>query len=126
MLHKLFNINFIYVILIAAEIAAIVFLCILLPSIVPVTAAVFAVVWMLNLIAGTLAYCKGASPEISCSVILLIIALPIAGALAYLFSALKRNARGILKTEGLSAEEGEERAAKSLCGTGGAGFEKAV
>ena len=126
MLHKIFNLNFIYLVLIAAEIAAIIFLCIFLPSYVPLTAAVFAATWILNLIAGTVAYFKGASPEISCSVILMIIALPIAGAILYLFSALRKKRRSILKITGLSPRSGEESTVKALCGTSGAGYDKAV
>ena len=126
MLHKLFNLNFIYLILIAAEIAAIIFLCFYLPSYVPVTAAAIAVIWLLDIVAGTLAYCKGASPEISCSVILLIIALPIAGAVVYLFSSFRKRKRGTLKITNAKALSGEENTVKELCGTGGVGYDRAV
>ena len=124
MLRNLLNLNFIYLILIAAEIAAIIFLCVWLPACVPVTASI-AIVWVLNLVAGTVAYFKGASPEISRSVILMIIALPVAGAVVYLFSLLRKKERGILKVDS-STLSGEERAAKALCGTGGAGYDRAV
>ena len=125
-MRNLFNINLIYLILIAAEIAAIVFLCILLPAYIPLTAVIFSAVWILNLVAGTVAYCKGASPEISCSVILFIIALPIAGALVYLFSSLKKRGRGLLKVKGTDTRTGEESAVKALCGTGGVSYDRAV
>ena len=125
MLHKLFNLNFIYLILIAAEIAAIIFLCVWLPAYIPVTAAV-ALFWVLSLAAGILAYFKGASPEISCSVILMIIAFPIAGALVYLFSSFAKKRRGLLKVAGAEAQSGEENTVRALCGTGGVGYDKAV
>ena len=126
MLRNLFNLNFIYLILIAAEIAAIIFLCIWLPAYLPLTAVAFAISWALNLVAGTLAYCKGASPEISCSVILMIIALPVAGALIYLFASIRKKGRGALKIDGTEAKSGEENTVKALCGTGGVGYDKAV
>ena len=125
-MHKLFNLNFIYLILIATEIVAIVFLCILIPSFIPVTAVAFFLSWLFNLIAGTVAYCKGASPEISCSVILLIIALPIAGALVYLFSSIPKKGRRTLKIEGGETATDDERQVKALCGTGGVGYDRAV
>lgn len=111
--------------MIAAEIAAIVFLCIWLPSYAPV-ATVFAVIWVLSLIAAVTAYCKGNAPEINCSLILMIIALPIAGALIYLSSSLYRKDRGALKINGIQPQTGEESTVKALCGTGGAGYDKAV
>ena len=126
MLHKIFNINSIYVIFIAAEIAAIIFLCVFIPACIPITATLFAAIWALNLIAGTVACCKGASPEISCSALLMITALPIAGAAVYLFSLLKKRGRGVLRVDGGRTLTGEESAVKALCGTGGVGFERAV
>ena len=122
----MFNLNFIYLILIAAEIAAIIFLCIFLPSYIPVTAVAFSICWILNLVGAIVAYCKGASPEISCSVILMIIALPIAGALVYLISAMSKRGHGTLKITGAATVSGDEKAVNKLCGTGGACYEKAV
>ena len=110
--------------MIAAEIAAIVFLCILLPSYVPV-AAVFAGFWIISLIAAVTVYYKGNSPEINCSVILMIIAVPLAGAIVYLCSALRTKKR-VLKITGTQPKSGEENVIKALCGTGGAGYDKAV
>ena len=112
--------------MIATEIVAIVFLCILLPSFIPVTAVAFFLSWLFNLIAGTVAYCRGVSPEICCSVILMIIALPIAGALIYLFSSMPKKGRGTLKIEGGEPVTGEEKQVKGLCGTGGVGYDRAV
>ena len=125
-MRNLFNVNLIYLILIAAEIAAIIFLCVWLPSYLPLTAAAFALAWLLNLVAATVAYCKGASPEISCSVILMIIALPVAGALVYLFSSLRKRGRGYLKITGTQPQSGEEGTVKGMCGTGGVGYDRAV
>ena len=124
-MRNLFNLNFIYLILIAAEIAAIIFLCILLPVNIPVTSAIV-IIWLLNLIAGLVAYFKGAAPEISCSVILLIIALPVAGAVIYLLSLLRGKGRGTLAIKNARTQSGEEREINALCGTGGAGYDRAV
>lgn len=124
-MRNLFSLNFIYIILIAAEIAAIIFFCMWLPSLVPV-AAVSAGIWVLSLIAAATAYYRGGSPEINCSLILMIIALPVAGAVIYLCSALRTQRRGVLKVTKNTPQSGEESAAKALCGTGGAGYDKAV
>ncbi|MDE7439610.1 MAG: phosphatidylserine/phosphatidylglycerophosphate/cardiolipin synthase family protein [Clostridia bacterium] len=124
-MRNLFNRNFIYILLIAAEIAAIIFLCIWIPSYAPL-AAVFAVIWVLNLIASVTVYCKGNAPEINCSLILMIIALPIAGAVIYLCSSLYTKDRGSLKIVGNEPQSGEENTVKALCGTGGAGYDRAV
>lgn len=124
-MRNLFNLNFIYLILIAAEIAAIIFLCVLLPSFIPAT-SVLAVVWIVSVVAGVIACCKGASPEISRSVILMIIALPIVGGVIYLISTLRKKERGLLKIDGNTSQSGEEGMAKALCGTGGVGYDKAV
>ena len=125
MLRKIFNLNFIYLILIAAEIAAIIFLCILLPAYVPLTASII-LIWVLNLVAGMTAYFKGASPEICCSVILMIIALPIAGAVVYLISLIRKRGRGLVRIKNAAAQTGEENTVKELCGTGGVGYDRAV
>ena len=124
-MRNLLNLNFLYLILIAAEIAAIIFLCVWLPAYISITATV-AVVWALNLVAGMIAYFKGASPEISCSVILMIISLPIAGAVIYFFSLLAKRGRGLLKVEGTEPQSGVENVVKALCGTGGVGYDKSV
>lgn len=124
-MRNLFNLNFIYILLIAAEIAAIVFLCVLLPSYVPVALAV-ALVWLLSLIAAVTAFFRVRSPEINCSLILLIIAAPILGAVIYLFSTLQNKERGILKITNSSPQSGEENTVKELCGTGGFGYDRAV
>ncbi len=124
-MRNLFNLNLIYILMIAVEITAIVFLCILLPSYVPFTAVVI-VMWALSLIASVTVYCIGNSPEINCSQILLIIALPVAGALIYMCSAIRTQKRGLLKITGNDAQSGEEKMIKELCGTGGACYDRAV
>lgn len=110
-MRNLFSMNLIYLIMIAAELAAIVFLCIWLPSYAPV-AAVFALIWILILVAAVTVYCKGSAPEINCSIILMIIALPIAGAVIYLCSSLYKKDRGALKITGNNAVDGEEKRLK--------------
>lgn len=124
-MRNLLNLNFIYIILIAAELAAIIFLCAWLPSYAPIT-VVLALTWILILITAITVYCKGTAPEINYSVILMIIALPIAGAVLYLCSLLFKRDRGLLRVTGENALSGEEKTVKALCGTGGAGYDKAV
>lgn len=123
-MRNLFSLNFIYILLIAAELAAIILLCVWLPSYAPL-AAVIAGAWVLSLIAAATVFCRGGSPEINCSVILMIIALPIVGAAVYLCSLLQRKRRGLLTVD-CQPQTAEERAAKAVCGTGGAGYDKAV
>lgn len=122
---SIFNLNFLYLILIAAEIAAIIFLCLWLQSLIPLAVG-FAVVWILNLVAAACVYSRGRSPEISCSLIIVIIALPIVGAVFYLTSAFKKQRRGKLKLSGVPHTEGYGGIALSLCGTTDAGYDKAV
>ncbi len=123
-MRNLFNINLIYIFLIAAEIAAIIFLLICLPSYFPVAAVIIGI-WSFSLITAATAYYRGSSPEINCSVILMITALPIIGAAFYLCSVLQTKRRGILQVDCL-LQSGDERAAHAVCGTGGAGYDKAV
>ncbi|MDE7265823.1 MAG: hypothetical protein K2N52_06080, partial [Clostridia bacterium] len=81
----LFSLNFLYLLMIAAETAAIVFLCMYLPSVLPVAAA-FVGVWLLNLVAITLIAARRGSPEINCALALFVTALPVAGAVIYFMS----------------------------------------
>lgn len=125
LIKDIFNLNFLYLILIAAEIAAIIFLCLWLPSAFPLAAA-FIVVWVLDLIAAACLYSRGNSPEISCSLILLIIALPVVGAVIYLVSSLKKQKRGRLKITGATACGGLGGMTFSLCETTDTGYDSAV
>lgn len=121
----LFSLNFLYLILIAAQIAAIVFLCLFIPSYLPVAAAA-AGIWLLNLAAVASAVSREASPEIACALALFIVALPVAGAVIYFIAAKKRTGRETLEISDARPEGGLEKAAYNACGLCGAGYERAV
>lgn len=121
----LFSINFLYILLIAAEIAAIIFLCLILPWMLPVAAAVIGV-WLFSAITAVIAARRARSPEISGAVILFIIALPVVGAVVYLIASVKKKRCAVLKVENAKSKSGLESSAAVFCGTGGAAYSKAV
>ncbi|MDE7306015.1 MAG: hypothetical protein K2N33_01355, partial [Clostridia bacterium] len=121
----LFSLNFLYLLLIAAQIAAIIFLCLFIPSYLPVAAAA-AGIWILNLAAVASAISRGTSPEINCSLALFIVALPVAGAVIYFIAARSRKGRGTLKILNAKPQGGLESAALASCGVCGASYEKAI
>lgn len=123
-MRNLFSLNFLYLILIAAEIAAIIFLCWWLPSALPLAVG-FIAVWLSDIFAAVAVYSRGNSPEINCSLILLIIALPLVGAMGYLLSAFKKQRRGLLKVKGAVRSDGFGGICGALCGTCSCGYDKA-
>ena len=123
-MRNLFSLNFLYLILIAAEIAAIIFLCWWLPSALPLAVG-FIAVWLSDIFAAIAVYSRGNSPEINCSLILLIIALPLVGAMGYLLSAFKKQRRGLLKVKGAARSDGFGGICGALCGTCSCGYDKA-
>lgn len=121
----IFSLNFLYILLIAAETVAIIFLCLYLPAFLP-AAAVFIGAWLITVIAVIAAACRGGSPEINCALILFIIALPVAGALIYALSQINKKEYGALTVTGEKPAAGLESAAYDCCGVGGTGYDKAV
>ena len=121
----IFSINFLNILLIAAECAAIIFLCLYLPAFMPVAAA-FIIIWVITLITVIFAVGRGGSPEINCSTALFIIALPIAGALVFALSRLRKKERGTFTVTNAQPQGGLEAAAYEYCGICGAGYDKAI
>ena len=121
----IFSLNFLYIILIAAESAAIIFLCLYIPAFMPVAAA-FAIIWLITLIAVIIASARGGSPEIKCSLLLFLIALPVAGAVIYAFSGLGKKCGGKLAVTGAPPANEYEAASIQYCGTCGAGYDSAA
>ncbi|MDE6597234.1 MAG: hypothetical protein K2K60_01170 [Clostridia bacterium] len=111
--------------LIAAQIAAIIFLCLFIPSYLPVAAAA-AGIWLLNIAAVSSAISRGTSPEINCALALFIVALPVAGAVIYFIAARSRKGRGALNITNANPQGGLEKAAYAACGICGAEYDKAV
>lgn len=123
-LKVIFSLNFLYIILIAAQVAAIIFLCVLIPSTMPIAIA-FSAVWILDGICALILFSRRGAPEVKCVWFLLIAALPVVGAIIYLLSSSEKKKYGVLKTE-CNAESGFEAAANALCGTSSAGYDRAV
>lgn len=121
----IFSLNFLYLLVIAAETVAIIFLCIYIPAVLPVAAAIIGI-WLVTLTAVISVVCRGGSPEINLSLVLFLIALPLAGAVIYAFSLFCRKKCGMLTVTGAPAAEGMEAAAYQSCGTCGAGYDRAV
>ena len=119
-----FKLNFWIIILIAVQVAAIIFLCLYIPSLMRVS-IVLALVWLLSAFSASLLFYRRGAAEIKCVWFVIIAALPVAGALIYLLASIKDKPHAILKinAENLS---GISRAANELCGTCAASYERAV
>lgn len=120
----IFSLNFLYIALIAAQLAAIIFLCLYLPSFLP-AAAVLALTWLLSASSAAVLFARKGAAEVKCAWFVLIAALPVAGALIYLFASIKKQPCGILKVNAVK-ERGLAGAAASTCGTAAAGYDRAA
>ncbi len=119
----LFSLNFIYIALIAAQVAAIIFLCLYIPALMPVALTVSAA-WVITLITAAVLFARDAAAEVKCAWFMLICALPVVGAVIYIISAVKLRSCGILKVNG-GSQTGLSAAAADLCGTVSAGYDSA-
>lgn len=122
-LKIVFSLNFIYILLIAAQVAAIVFLCVYVPSTLPLAAA-FAAVWALDAICACILFSKNGAPEVKCVWFLLIAALPVVGGIIFLMSLSGKKTCGVLEIEN-GEENGQNDVRKALCGTMETGYERA-
>ena len=119
----IFSLNFLYIILIAAQVAAIIFLCVYIPSTLPVAIA-FAAIWLLDGVCACILFSKKGAPEVKCVWFLLIAAIPVVGAIIYLVASSGKRSCGCLKIV-QKDNAGLERAAGELCGTSSAEYERA-
>ena len=117
-----FKPNFWIIVLIAAQIAAIIFLCLYLPAFLPVTVTV-AAMWFLTAATSVVLILRCGASEVKCAWFIIIATLPLAGALIFFIAARKPKPQGILRIA--SEEEGLARAANAYCGTALAGYENA-
>ena len=117
-----FKPNFWIIVLIAAQIAAIIFLCLYLPAFLPVTVTV-AAMWLLTAVTSVILILRCGSSEVKCAWFIIIATLPIAGALIFFIATAKPKPQGILRIS--SEEDGLARAANAYCGTTLAGYESA-
>lgn len=84
----------------------------------------FALVWLLSAISATALFTRKGSPDVKCVWFVIIAAIPVAGALIYLFASVKIKPQCILKVNAPHAD-GIYKAANELCGTCGAGYTNA-
>ena len=121
----IFSLNFLYILLIAAETVAIIFLCLYIPAFLP-AAAVFVSVWLITLITVICAVSRVDSPEYNCAVALFVTALPLAGAIIYAFAKAGKRECGTLTLTDAKPQGGIEAAAYGYCGTCGAGYDRSI
>lgn len=79
-------------------------------------AAAFAGIWLFTLITAAAIVSRRSSPEINCAAVIMIIALPVAGAVIYLIATAKRKLRGEIKFTGARPENGIDSACFKACG----------
>ena len=121
----IFSLNFLYILLIAAESVAIIFLCLYVPAILPVAVTLISV-WLVTLVSVIIVASRGITPEINLSVVLFMIALPVAGACLYALSRIKRERCALLTVLNAPDSDGLEGVAQKYCGIPSAGYDKAV
>lgn len=120
----LFSLNFLYILIIAAEAVAIIFLCIYIPAFMSV-AAVFLIVWLITLIAVFCVAKRGTATEIDFALVLMITALPVIGAIIYAVFSRKRKECGTFTVRDAQPLTPIENASFYYCGTSGAGYDRA-
>ena len=98
-----FKLNFWIIILIAVQVAAIIFLCLYIPTLMRIS-IVLALVWLLAAFSAALLFYRKGAAETKCVWFVIIAALPVAGALIYLIASIKDKPHAVLKinAEGLS------------------------
>lgn len=120
----IFSLNFLYLLLIAAETVAIIFLCLYIPAFLPVAAALL-LVWIITLTAVIIIVLRGGTPEINLSLIAFIIAVPVAGAVIYALSSLCKRERGTLTVTDVPPVSGLGAISYETCGVCEAGYDRA-
>ncbi len=123
-LKTVFTLNFLYIVLIAAQVAAIIFLCLYVPAIIPLAAA-YAGTFLLSGITAAILLTKSGGSEAKCAWFLPIAAIPVAGAVIYLIATSGRKKYGTLKINAGSLSP-ESSCANSACGTCEAGYDFAL
>ncbi len=123
-LRTVFTLNFLYIVLIAAQIAAIIFLCLYVPSVIPLAAA-YAGTFLLSGLTAAVLLVRCGSSEAKCAWFLPIAAIPVAGAVIYLIATAGKKKYGTLKVRA-NALSPEGACANSVCGTCEAGYDFAV
>lgn len=120
---SLFIKNLLLLSIIAAEIAAIIFFCLYIPSLLPAAIAA-GIVWLADVAAVT-AMILRRNGEAGLSTALLVTALPVAGAALYFAFSCRGKGCGVYKAES-GEQTGIYACAHDMCGTGAADCERAV
>jgi cardiolipin synthase len=116
--------NFLFIFIIAAEIAAIIFLCLYIPTILPAAVAI-AAAWLVTLVTICIAVHKSSSKDVSVAAVLLISSIPIIGAVIYLLSSRKSRRHPTFSVVA-PPQTGVCAAAQRICSTCAAGYDRAV
>lgn len=123
-LKTVFSLNFLYIFLIAAQVAAIIFLCLYAPAVLPLAAA-YAGTFMLSAITAAVLLARCGGSEAKCAWFVLIAGLPVAGSVIYLIATSKGRQCGVLQVDaGTHNELGA--CANAMCGTCSAGYDSVV
>ena len=123
-LKIIFSLNFLYIILIAAQVAAIIFLCLYVPAVIPLAAA-YAGTFLLSAITAAILLARGGGSEAKCAWFVLIAGLPVAGSVIYLLATARGRRHGRLKVNA-GAFSPIGACANEMCGTAEAGYDSAV
>lgn len=124
LIRLIFNVNFLYILLIAAQVAAIIFLCLCLPTVMPTVFALSAV-WLLTVATAALILSRTDGDGETRSVWLAVITfIPVAGAVLCLICSVSKGRRGVLESPPPSAA-GVAAAVNAICGTAEVGYDRA-
>ena len=123
-LKTIFSLNFLYIILIAAQVAAIIFLCFYMPSVIPLAAA-YGGTFLLSAITAAVLLARGGGSEAKCAWFVLIAGVPVAGSVIYLLATARGRRHGILNVKA-GAYSPLGACANGMCGTCEAGYDGAV
>lgn len=123
-LKIIFSLNFLYIILIAAQVAAIIFLCLIVPSVIPLAAA-YAGTFLLSAITASVLLARGGGSEAKCAWFVLIAALPVAGSVIYLLATARIRKYGSLKVNAETLNN-LSACANGTCGTCAASYDSAI
>lgn len=111
-------------ILVAAQVAAIIFLAFFIPAVAPVTVT-FAVMRISAIVISVVLLLRHSSPEVKCAWFAVISIMPVAGTVFLLLASLKKKPQGVLTVVGAPDGTDFARAAKFSCGTVKASYLKA-
>lgn len=111
------------IVLIAAQIAAIIFLSLFIPAALPAAATLLAI-RILTAVISVVLLLRCTSPEVKCAWFTVIALMPVTGTVLFLLTSAKKKPQGALKIKAAD-RTGLERAANLYCGTASADYIRA-